>query len=246
MRRLFFPFSGNSFFLDGDGFHHWVRVNRAQVGDEIEVADGLGKVVVARLAKIEENRGLLEVVRSVPDTSNSPLQLTLAFGLLKGEKIDWVIQKAVEIGVDSLIPLEMEHSVLRWDEKKKIDRQKRWQKIALEAAQQSGRERVPEVLEVQKLSAAVKNFAESGAIWVPHENCRGDSLKRALKAGMAKEKNMIIIGPEGGFSANETEFLKNAGANLVTLGDAILRAETAAILASGLMLYEWGLLGGQE
>jgi len=246
MRRLFFPFSGDSFFLDGDGFHHWVRVNRAQVGDEIEVADGLGKVVVARLAKIEENRGLLEVIQQVQSASNSPLKLTLAFGLLKGEKMDWMIQKAVEIGVDSLIPLEMEHSVLRLDEKKKIDRRKRWQKIALEAAQQSGRERVPEVLGVQKLGGAVERFAESGAIWVPHENCQGASLKGALKAGMEKEKNMMIIGPEGGFSAKETEFLQTAGANLVTLGDTILRAETAAILASGLMLYEWGLLGGQE
>ena len=99
MRRLFFPFSGTEFYLEGESFHHWIRVNRAQVGDEIEISDEEGKVVVAKLEVIEENRGLLQVVREVELSPQSEVKIILGIGLLKGEKMDWLIQKAVEIGL---------------------------------------------------------------------------------------------------------------------------------------------------
>ena len=244
MRRLFFPFSGNSFYLDGEGFHHWVRVNRAQVGDEIEVSDTHGRLVRAKLVQIEEKQGLMEVLEEIQVGSFDNLEVILAFGLLKGEKTDWLIQKAVELGVTAIWPLEMDHSIMKLDAKKALDRQKRWQKIALEAAQQCGGGQVPTVEMPRKLSKAVSEF--EGTIWVPHEARPDQSLKKELKSRSKANRNLIIVGPEGGFSASETELLKEAGANLVTLGDRILRAETASLAALTMVLYEWGHLGGQE
>ena len=170
--------------------------------------------------------------------------MILAFGLLKGEKTDWLIQKAVELGVSAIWPLEMDHSILKLDSKKALDRQKRWQKIALEAAQQCGASQVPTVELPQKLAPAISKF--DGMVWVPHEARPEESLKRELRGRERSVKNLIVVGPEGGFSAVETALLRDSGANLVTLGERILRAETASLTVLALVLYEWGNLGGQE
>lgn len=244
MRRLFFPFQRNSFILDGDAFHHWVRVNRARVGDIIEVVNEAGEVVQAELTVIEEDRGHMQVLREI--FQEKPWgEITLALGLLKGEKMDWVIQKSVELGVHCVQPLVMDHSIVKLDTKKKAERQKRWQKISLEAAQQSGAAQVPMVKSIRTLDEVVVEYAEKGTVWVPHEGGRS-SYKEALRSDEGAGKHLLIVGPEGGFSERETEALKKANARLVTLGRQILRAETAAITALALMLYEWDYLGGSK
>ena len=247
MRRLFFPFSGTEFYLEGESFHHWVRVNRAQVGDEIEISDGTGKIVVAKLEAIEENRGLLQVVREIDLPPQSEVEIILGIGLLKGEKMDWLIQKSVEIGVTEIWPLELDQSIVKLDSKKSMERQKRWQKIALEAAQQCGGRLVPLVRSPQKLSVAVKTFGLNGIVWVPHERGNDRSFKQELQTQEKVMQNLIIIGPEGGFSDKETDFLSALSqSRLVTLGERILRAETAGLVALSLLRYEWDDLGGQE
>lgn len=247
MRRLFFPFSGENFFLDGAEFHHWIRVNRARIGDEIEVVHAeTGRIVCARLMEIEESRGRMSIVREIEETDEKPIRITLAFGLLKSDKNDWVIQKAVELGADAIWPLSMDNSIVKLDEKKAADRQKRWQKIALEASQQCGSSKVPAVELPKSLSHGVESFAERGQIWVPHENADRETLKTALKKGFEKNEHLLVIGPEGGFSEKETLFLQTSAAKMVSLGERILRAETAAISALSLMLYEWGHFGGTE
>lgn len=247
MRRLFFPFSGENFYLDGEEFHHWVRVNRARTGDEIEIVHPeTGRIVCAKLIEIEESQGKMEILHEVQENDKPLISVSLAFGLLKGEKSDWVIQKAVELGVDSIWPLSMDNSIVKLDEKKAVDRQKRWQKIAREASQQCGASKVPAVELPKSLADAVGRFSMRGQIWVPHESAKEKTLKGCLKKGSEKNEHLIIIGPEGGFSGKETLFLKSSPAEIISLGDRILRAETAAITALGLMLYEWGHLGGTE
>lgn len=247
MRRLFFPFSGENFYLDGEEFHHWVRVNRARVGDEVEIVHSeTGQIVCAKLIEIEESQGKMQILREILENHKSLISVTLAFGLLKGEKSDWVIQKAVELGVDAIWPLSMENSIVKLDEKKAADRQKRWQKIALEASQQCGASKVPTVELPKGLYDAVKQFSMSGQIWVPHEKAGKKTLKGCLKKGCTKTEHLIIIGPEGGFSEKETLFLKSSPVEMVSLGDRILRAETAAISTLSLMLYEWDHFGGME
>lgn len=247
MRRLFFPFSGEDFYLDGEEFHHWIRVNRARVGEEIEIVHSeTGQIVCAKLIEIEESRGKMHILREIEEDNKSPISVTLGFGLLKGEKSDWVIQKAVELGVDAIWPLSMDNSIVKLDEKKAADRQKRWQKIALEAGQQCGASKVPTVELPKGLSDSVEQFSMRGQIWVPHESVGKKTLKGCLKKGSEKTEHLIIIGPEGGFSERETLFLKSSSVELVSLGERILRAETAAISALGLMLYEWGHFGGTE
>ncbi len=247
MRRLFFPFSGIEFYLEGESFHHWIRVNRAQVGDEIEISDEEGKVVVAKLEVIEENRGLLQVVREVELSPQSEVKIILGIGLLKGEKMDWLIQKAVEIGVAEIWPLELDHSIVKLDSKKSLERQKRWQKIALEASQQCGGRLIPIVKIPQKLSVAMEKFSLAGVVWVPHERGSDNSFKKELRTREKVTQNLIVIGPEGGFSEKETGFLEAlSNSSLITLGERILRAETAALVSLSLLRYEWDDLGGQE
>lgn len=247
MRRLFLPFSGENFYLDGEEFHHWVRVNRARVGEEIEIVHPeTGRIVCAKLIEIGESQGKMKVLREIQEKDKSPISITLAFGLLKGEKSDWVIQKAVELGVDAIWPLSMDNSIVKLDEKKAADRQKRWQKIALEASQQCGASKVPVVELPKSLSDAVGQFTSRGQIWVPHESAKEKTFKGCLKKGSEKEEHLIVIGPEGGFSEKETLFLKSSPVEIVSLGERILRAETAAIGALSLMLYEWGHFGGTE
>lgn len=242
MRRLFFPFQRNSFILDGDAFHHWVRVNRAQVGDIIEIVNEAGEAVEAELTVIEEHQGHMKVRREIPQEEQK-VDVTLALGLLKGEKMDWVIQKAVELGVQRIQPLLMDRSIVKLDTKKSLDRQKRWQKIALEAAQQSGARQVPIVELPKAMDEVVREYRDHGVIWVPHEEAQ-NPYKDALRHSEANGRHLLIIGPEGGFSDRETEFARNAEGKLVSLGKQILRAETAAITALALMLYEWDNLGG--
>lgn len=247
MRRLFFPFSGETFYLDGEEFHHWVRVNRARVGDEIEmVHPETGRIVCAKLIEIEESGGKMKILREIQEKEKSPILITLAFGLLKSEKNDWVIQKAVELGVDAIWPLSMENSIVKIDEKKAVERQRRWQKIALEASQQCGASKVPTVEMPKIFSDAVEQFSVRGQIWALHESAKERTFKRSLKKGSEKKEHLIIIGPEGGFSEKETLLLQASSAEIVSLGERILRAETAAIGALSLMLYEWGHFGGAE
>lgn len=246
MRRLFFPFSGNSIVLDGEAYHHLVRVNRAEVEEEIEVADGQGRVVLARIASISEGYAELIVFKEIENKIEPLIHLVLGFGLLKGEKSDWLIQKATELGVGEIWPLALEHSVVKLDEKKGEGRRTRWQKIALEAAQQCGRDRVPIVKAPLKLSKALSNFGQDGIVIMPHEALPEHSLKRVLKTNKPVKDIFLIIGSEGGFSAEETKLAEEQGAKLVNLGPRILRAETAALAGAGMILYEWADLGGTQ
>ena len=246
MRRLFFPFSGNSILLNGEAFHHLVRVNRANVEDEIEVADGQGRVVLARIASINEGQAELTVLKEVETKIEPEINLVLGFGLLKGEKSDWLIQKATELGVREIWPLALDHSVVQLDEKKGKDRAVRWQKIATEATQQCGRDRVPLVKVPMKLSQALSSFRQDGIVIMPHEALPEHSLKRVLKTSEPIKDVFLIIGSEGGFSAEETKLAEEQGAKLVNLGPRILRAETAALAGAGMILYEWADLGGTQ
>ena len=246
MRRLFFPFSGNSILLDGEAYHHVVRVNRANVEDEVEVADGQGRVVLARIISINEGYAELIVLEEIETQAEPQLNLVLGFGLLKGEKSDWLIQKATELGVGEIWPLALDHSVVKLDEKKGKDRRVRWQKIATEAAQQCGRDRVPLVKAPIKLSQALSSFCQDGIVIMPHEALPEHSLKRVLKANDPAKDVFLIIGSEGGFSAEETKLAEEQGVKLVNLGPRILRAETAALAGAGMILYEWADLGGTQ
>lgn len=209
-----------------------VSANRVFAAELVEV----GEVVSARLLQEVEAYGEAE------------LEVFLLQGLAKGERMEIVLQKAVELGAARIVPIACERSVVRLDAARAAAKQQRWQKIADSAAKQCGRIRLAEVAPVQTLAQALDSLPEGCRIIMPWEEADGRDIGMALSAALAEDKPAavaIVIGPEGGLTAEEAGLAKAAGARLVTLGKRILRTETAAIAALSIVMYQWGDLNGE-
>ena len=159
-------------------------------------------------------------------------------GLPKGDKMEWIVQKAVELGAYSVVPFAARRSVVKLDEKKAAKKQARWQAIAKGAAEQSGRGIVPEIQSVQTLGEALKTAEELDVILIPYELEEGmKETTRVIENIEPGQSVGIFIGPEGGFEEEEVELAKAAGAYPVTLGKRILRTETAGLTALSILMY---------
>jgi 16S rRNA (uracil1498-N3)-methyltransferase len=231
---------GNQVTISGDDAHHIARVLRLRVDDEIECVDPLGQVHRVIIRELG-SRVLGVIQETVVGSQESPLTLTLFQGLAKGDKMDLVIQKAVELGVDEVIPFSSRYTVVKLDEKQARKRQERWQRIALEAAKQSGRTIIPVIGEPHTFAqvlAAVKARRERGDLVVlAYEGEKHNGL------GHLNGQPMVIsaiVGPEGGFAPDEVEQMQSAGVEVVTLGPRILRTETAGLVLLSIMGYKWG------
>jgi 16S rRNA (uracil1498-N3)-methyltransferase len=182
---------------------------------------------------------IAEILEENCNDTTLPVNIVLFQGLPKGDKMELIIQKAVELGVSEIVPTEMKNCVVKIEEKKKQQKRQRWQAISEAAAKQSKCNFVPEVSEIFSFESVLKRVDDIDLFLVPYENEEGIlSTKKCLekiKKGMSVG---ILIGPEGGFSESEIEKLKKAGAKTVSLGKRILRTETAAITAVSMcMLY---------
>lgn len=235
-RRFFAPpkafnFTKQSVTLTADEARHLREVLRLKPGDTVSVFDGEGKEFAARVVQARREFAELALDEEIKTARpESPLQITLAVALLKGEKFDLVVQKATELGVNKIVPLITRYADIKLrDQSDAAKRVARWQRIALEAAKQSGRAVVPEVsLPVtfaSLLDVSCVLFSERG----------GHGLTQ-----METDQITAIIGSEGGWSDEEIEQARAAGAQIVTLGGRILRAETAAITAAALLQHRFG------
>lgn len=218
--------------LTADEARHLREVLRLKPGDEVSVFDGAGKEYRARVVQARRELAELELGEEIATARpESPLRITLAVALLKGEKFDLVVQKATELGVIKIVPLMTRYADIKLrDESDATKRVARWQRIALEAAKQSGRAVVPEVENPSRFESVLTNpwcllFSERG----------GNGLTR-----MDADTVTAIIGSEGGWSDEELDQANSAGAQIVTLGGRILRAETAAITAAALLQHRFG------
>lgn len=226
-----FNFTKRTVTLTADEARHLREVLRLKPGDEVSVFDGAGKEFRARVAQARREFAELDVDEEIaPAQPESPLQIELAVALLKGEKFDLVVQKATELGVTKIVPLTTKHADIKLrDENDASKRVARWQRIALEAAKQSGRAFVPEVTLPNPFESVLKNpcllFSEK----------EGHGLTQINMDAVT-----AIIGSEGGWSDEELEQARTAGAQIVTLGGRILRAETAAITAAALLQHRFG------
>lgn len=239
--------TGDRFRIGGKDHNHICNVLRMQAGDTFLVSCA-GASSLCRLDCIEDGAVIAEIVEENYQSTELPVRFYLFQGLLKGDKFELIIQKAVELGAAGIIPVEMKHCVMKLDEKKKKSRRERWQAIAESAAKQSKRNVIPEVEDVITYKQAMAKAAEMDLFLVPYENERGmaetrEALSR-IKAGMSVG---ILIGPEGGFDNKEIELARETGAAVISLGKRILRAETAAVTAVGMcMLHtEMELEGAQ-
>ena len=166
-------------------------------------------------------------------------------GLPKADKMELIIQKSVELGVNNIIPIEMKRCVVKLKDKDKIKKIERWQKISVVAAKQSGRNIIPEINQVENLKNICETFENYDIVLLAYENEKENTIKNELK--QLKEKNQnknedvkiaILIGPEGGITEEEVEIAKKKGAKIITLGKRILRTETVALNVLSIIMYE--------
>ena len=244
MRRLFYAGAlAEEIEITGGDAHHLARVMRAQIGDEIVVADGEGRTAGMRVSGIDRDAVRLHLLEYLAPEVSASTEVILVQALLKGEKMDVVVQKAVELGASALYPIETEHVVVRYDAKKVAAKSVRWQKIADEAAKQCGRSALMRVAAVAPLSALLQDAdlfdAPDTAAVFCYEAERTQSMRTVLRSVDAR-RIVLIVGAEGGFSPTEAATIRAAGAQSVSLGRLILRAETAALAALSVTQYELG------
>lgn len=243
MHRFFIPQLYNEeMTITGVDAKHISKVLRMQPGDKLQIVSDDGVSALAEIAFITEGTVAVHCLEKLAESHEPAVKITLAQGLAKGEKMDFIIQKAVELGAYSVVPVAMEHSVVRLDGAKADKKVERWQKIAEAAAKQSKRDIIPQVQEVQTVSQMLANNDCKTKI-IAYECEDRMSLKTALREACQLEDLLLIIGPEGGISEAELAKAREAGAIPVSLGRRILRAETAGLVAVSAIFYETGDLG---
>jgi 16S rRNA (uracil1498-N3)-methyltransferase len=225
--------------LSADEAQHARNVLRLQPGDEVYVFDGAGKEFRCAVREFARDGALLNVLEEVePARPESPLDLTLAIALLKGEKFDLVVQKACELGVSRIVPVATSRADVRIrkdDARRKVTR---WQRIALEAAKQCGRARLMEIEEPVAFKALIDRPAEEGDLRLMFAERNGTSLAEVTRE--SPPKVFALIGPEGGWADEEIELARTDAFEIVTLGGRTLRAETAAIAIVSLLQHRFG------
>jgi 16S rRNA (uracil1498-N3)-methyltransferase len=220
-------------------------------GDESFVFDGCGREYRCRFRDIQNSHARLDVLEELGDVVESPLQLELAQALAKGEKFDFIIQKATELGVTSIAPLATRYAEIKLDEQQTTKRLERWRRISLEALKQCGRRKLVEVVAPRTLREFLGEselsddpkprhrilvFSEAGGVAVD------DALAELSEATDV----VVMIGPEGGWNDDELSLLQERGCTAITLGPRVLRTETAAVVAITLIQHAIGDLSVRE
>ncbi len=222
--------------LQGETAHQIKNVLRMRPGHEITVLDNSGRAWQVKLITIGKDTVQGEIV-SQQATQNEPTcQLTLYQGTLKGEKFEWVLQKGTELGISQFVPMVCQRSVVR-DNDLFAKKQTRWQRIIQEAAEQSGREKLPCVGKTVSFAEAIQQIQPSDLAIMAWEE---SSITLGLKEVLTTKANHValFIGPEGGFTSTEVLMASEVGVQVVTLGGRILRAETASLAVSAVIFYE--------
>jgi 16S rRNA (uracil1498-N3)-methyltransferase len=228
--------------VEGEEVKHIRKVLRLKEGDEITVFDGLGKELKGTIVEEGLSSVAIRIEHVISSRKDSPLEVTLAQSLLKGEKMDYLIQKATELGVQDIIPFISSRSVPFLEKSKRLRRHHRWEKIAVEASKQCGRTIIPKIEPVQDFSEMLRGAAQNALRLILWEK-EGMKLKEILGRSKERQEFFFVVGPEGGFSQREIEEGKRAGFIPVTLGERILRAETASLCFLSILQYEQGDIG---
>ncbi len=217
------------YIIDGTDYNHIKNVLRMEIGDTCLISCG-GKSDLCRIDSFFDDAVSLEILEEDYTDTELPVKIYLFQGLPKGDKMEYIIQKCVELGVFGIVPVGMKHCVVKLDDKKARAKQTRWQSISESAAKQSKRNYIPEVFDVLSYKQALQMASELDLLIVPYENEEGmvatarvlEKLKNCRSVG-------ILIGSEGGFEESEIALAKEMGGEIISLGKRILRTETAAI-----------------
>lgn len=229
--------SGATFELPPEAAHHASRVLRLRTGDAVQIFDGAGHALDAKIYAIKGKQVLLHELQTCMDDAESPLRIVLAQALSGGEKMDWIVQKATELGVAEIQPLQTQRAVTRLSETRAEKRTAHWRGIAIAACEQSGRNLLPQVHAPMDLTA-----------WMEQARHRAGSKFVLLPEGVTVLHRQprplgcatVLIGPEGGFAESEAQLAQQMGFVPIRLGARVMRMETAALAAAAALQTLWG------
>ena len=221
--------NGENAYIEGSDVNHIANVLRMKPGEELLISVKGDWDYLCKIDDIETDRVNLKVLESM-EQRELPVNITLLQGIPKSDKLEMIIQKAVELGVSEIIPVKTKRVVVKIEEKKQASKVNRWNAIAESAAKQSKRSIIPKVHEPMSIDNALEIVKDFGVKLIPYENADGIDKTRKILDSMDKTKNIaVFIGPEGGFEEAEVERIKNSGFEVITLGKRILRTETAGL-----------------
>jgi len=231
----------NAIQIIGDDYHHIVNVMRMTKGTKIICNHPSGVGYLAEIETITDQEVRLQIIKKLSHQVEIPVNVTLIQGLAKGDKLDWIVQKATELGVNRVIPLNSQRSIVKWDEKRQKKKIERLEKIAKEAAEQSHRTIQPTIDNTHSLKKLVENEKDFDHKFVAYEETTREisvkDLNHYLERIEPGESVAIVIGPEGGLTKEEVELLYDKGYEPIRLGPRILRTETAPIYFLSALSY---------
>jgi len=228
--------------IEGEEVRHIRKVLRLKAGDKIIVFNGLGKEYEGTILEEKPTSVLVNVQNIFFPQKDSPLEVTLAQSLLKGEKMDFLIQKATELGVKEIIPFFSSRSVPLLERSRRLQRHRRWERIAAEASKQCGRGVVPKIESLKDYSEMLQIASPDGLRLILWER-EGIKLKEVLETSEKNARVFFVVGPEGGFSQKEVDQAEKSGFIPVMLGRRVLRAETASLCLLSILQYQRGDIG---
>lgn len=233
----------NKITIIGEDVNHIKNVLRKKIGDKLEVCNQeTGTTFECEIAEINEAEIKNHII-SENKMTNSKILVDIFQGLPKAEKMELIIQKSVELGVNAIIPVKMQRCVVKLDMKSENKKIERWQKISESAAKQSGRNSIPQIHKIIKIEEISKLKNEYDIIIICYENEKENNIKKEIQKLKQNKKQeiriAIVIGPEGGLEENEVKYLQKEGAKIVTLGNRILRTETVALNILSIIMYEF-------
>jgi 16S rRNA (uracil1498-N3)-methyltransferase len=234
---------GDGATVAGPELQHMRKVLRLGPGDRVTLFDDEGWEHEGVIRSFTDGRGEIEILNSCRPERESSVRITLAQALGKGDKLDWIVEKATELGASAIAPFLCRRTVPKLDAAAREKKAARWGRIALSAAKQSGRVRVPEILNVMDFSDLVRRPWPCDLMLIFWENETARGLARLREEKPSLDSLLLVIGPEGGFAPEEVAEAEQGGFQSVRLGKRILRTETAAVAALSLAQFLWGDLG---
>ena len=229
--------------IRGSEAKHIGRVLRLGVGDTLYLLDENGWEYKAEIISKSSKLVEVELLKKSPPREDSSITVVLGQALPKAKKMDFIVQKATELGVSTIIPFFSERTIPSLDDKQLKKRRIRWKRIAAEATKQCGRLVVPQIEEMLPFKEILKEWSDNSLKIILWEDEKNIKLKQVLSENQPHQKVIILIGPEGGFTAEEVDMARQAGFKSVSLGKYILRTETVGLCLLNILQYEWGEMG---
>ena len=229
----------NQIYIEGTDVNHMKNVLRMRPGEKLGISDGNNHHYICQVEKYEDAQAVLTILEEESVDTELPSKVYLFQGLPKGDKMELIVQKAVELGVYKIVPVAMKRCVVRLDDKKAAKKADRWNSIAESAAKQAGRSRIPEVTMPLSYKEALKMAEELDVTLLPYELAGGMEVTREVIRQIKSGQSVgIFIGPEGGFEPEEVDAAVSMGAKVITLGRRILRTETAGLATLAVLMFE--------